>query len=322
MIKKIKSILIITILIYISIMILTDSKTIMNTVLFSINLWINNIFPSLFPFFILSEFLINYGFVELLAELTKSIMTKLFKVNPNCSFVLIMSLLSGFPASAKYTRELYQNGILDKKEASKILTFTHFSNPLFILGTVSIFLNNKNAALLILIIHYISNIIIGLLFRNFYPYKNKNNRISFKKAIDDMNNKRIDHSLNFGTLISKSVMNTINTLLLILGTVTTFLIISTIITNAFDINEYLNGILKGILEMTQGIQSISYLNIPIQNKSTIIAMILSFGGISVHMQIKSILSDTDIEYHPFLVARLLHASISGILIYSLYNIIM
>ncbi len=322
MIKKIQSIIIIVILIYIGFIILSDSSTIMNTVSFSINLWINNIFPSLFPFFILSEFLINYGFVELLAELSKPIMTKIFNINPNCSFIFIMSMLSGFPSNSKYTKELYEKGIINKDEASKILTFTHFSNPLFILGTVSVFLNNKKAAILILVVHYLTNIIIGIIFRNYNKSVIKNDKISIKKAVNNMHNKRINNSLNFGSLISKAITDTISTLLLILGTVTIFLIISTILISKININPYFESLIKGIVEMTQGIQSISLLNIPIKIKSTIIAMILSFGGISVHMQVKSIISDTDdIEYKPFLTARLLHSSIAGIIVYYIFSFI-
>lgn len=44
-----------------------------------------------------------------------------------------------FPSNAKYTKELYLEGSINEHEASKILMFTHFSNPLFLLGTLFIF---------------------------------------------------------------------------------------------------------------------------------------------------------------------------------------
>ena len=114
--------------------ILSESKTIMDAVSFSFNIWITNVFPSLFPFFVLSEILMNYGFIELIGELFKPLFEKLFKINGNAAFVFIMSLISGSPSNAKYTRELYLQNKLSAKEASKILMFSHFSNPLFILG--------------------------------------------------------------------------------------------------------------------------------------------------------------------------------------------
>jgi len=319
--KILGSILIISILIFFCIEILIGSATVLEAVKFSLNMWQTNIFPSLFPFFVLSELLIHYGFVELISELFKNIMYKLFRINGYASFVFIMSIVSGFPSSAKYTRELYLTGKLNKEEASKLLTFTHFSNPLFILGTVSIlFLKNKEVGFLILLCHYIVNIIIGLLFRNYAPSRFQYEKTSFKEAILMMHKKRIANASSFGSVISNAVLNSIQTLLLILGTVTIFLVITTILDNNLSLNQYYQAIINGTVEMTQGLKYVSLLEIPLKLKSILTVMILSFGGFSVHMQILSILSDTEIKYLPFLSARLLHAVLSGLLIYFLFDI--
>lgn len=318
--KKIISIIIIILLIFVGFEILTSSDQILNSVKFSLSIWYNNIFPSLFPFFVLSELLINYGFIELVGELLKPLMIKIFKTDSKTAFIFVMSLISGFPSNAKYTRELYQNGLIDKGQATKILTFTHFSNPLFILGTLSlVFLNNKEAGLLILVTHYLTNIVIGIVFRNYYPTKENNSNVSIKKAINNMHLRRLKNNRNFGAIITSSLLNTINTLLLILGVVTMFLVLTTIIDNNININNYNQSILNGFVEMTQGLKYISILDIPLKFKATLSTMILSFGGLSVHMQIIGILSDTDIEYLPFLTARLLHAAIASIMIFILFD---
>jgi sporulation integral membrane protein YlbJ len=318
--KKLVSCLIIIIQLFIAYQILKGTNSIIETVNFSINIWKNNIFPALFPFFVLSEILINYGFVEFVSELFKPLMQKLFKIKGETAFIFMMSIISGFPSSAKYTKELYKNGLINEYEASKILTFTHFSNPLFILGTVSLlFLNNKEAGLLILIAHYSTNIILGLIFRNYYPSTNVNNKVSLKTAITNMHNHRLNNPLNFGQIITSSIKNTINTLMIILGTITTFLVLTTIIDNVISINNYNQSILNGFFEMTQGLKYVSVLNIPLRLKATISAMIISFGGLSVHMQVISIISDTKIKYIPFLTARILHAVIASFIVYILFD---
>ena len=315
--KIITSILIMMLLIFCGFEILSESETIMSAVSYSFNIWINNIFPSLFPFFVLSEILINYGFVELVSELFKPIFEKIFKINGNAAFIFIMSLLSGFPSNAKYTKELYLQKKLTEKEATKILMFSHFSNPLFILGTVSItFLNDKKLGILVLISHYLSNVIIGILIRNYNKEEIIKDKFSIKNSILKMHNKRINNNKSLGTIITDSLTNSINTLLLILGVVTTFLIISTIIDNNFKLSLFNKSILSGILEMTQGLKHVSLLNISNYYKAFLITGILSFGGLSVHTQIISIISDTNIKYLPFLLARLLHI-IFSILILSL-----
>lgn len=317
---KITSILIMICLIFCSYEILSESATIMNAVSYSFDIWINNVFPSLFPFFVLSEILINYGFIELVGELFKPIFEKLFKINGNAAFVFIMSLLSGFPSNAKYTKELYLQNKLNENEATKILMFSHFSNPLFILGTISItFLKDKKLGIIVMFSHYITNIVIGFLFRNYYPSKLTNDKFSLKKAILSMHNKRINNNKRFGSIITNSLINTINTLLLILGVITTFLIITTIIDNNFHLSILNKTLVSGFLEMTQGLKHVSLLDSSNKIKAILICMIISFGGLSVHTQILSIISDTKIKYKPFLLARLIHSVISPIICFLIIN---
>lgn len=319
--KIITSGFIMFLLLFIMFEMLTSSTSIMETVSFSFNVWKNNIFPSLFPFFVLSEFLINYGFVEFASELFKPIMNKVFKIKGVGAFVFIMSLISGFPSNSKYVRELYLNGLINEYEGTKLLTFTHFSNPLFILGTISIlFLNNKEIGFLILICHYLGNIIIGLMFRNYYISSDKDNSISLKNAICSMHMKRISNKKSFGEVMSSALMNGINTLLLIFGVVTLFLVITTIIDNNINLSPYYQSILNGIIEMTQGLKYVSLLDIPLKIKGTLSVMFISFGGISVHIQLISILSDTKIKYFPFFVARVIHACLSSLMFYFLFDL--
>lgn len=319
--KKWVSIAIMFVLLVIGFEILTSSKYILESVSFSFHIWKDNIFPSLFPFFVLSEILVQYGFVEFVGEIFKKVMNKLFRINSNCAFIFIMGIISGFPSSAKYTKELYEQGLITEKEATKVLTFTHFSNPLFILGTVSLlFLNNKEVGLLILCCHYLSNVMIGILFRGYHPSPNEDTKISLTVAIDKMHNRRIQNTKNFGQIITDALNHTVSTLLLILGTITMFLVLTTIIDQNINLNSFHQGILNGFVEMTQGLKYISLLHIPLQLKSALCAMILSFGGFSVHMQMMSILSDTNIKYLPFFLARIVHALLASTMVYFLFDI--
>ena len=301
--KKFKNLFIILIILYIFLQIIKNSEMVHSTIIFSYDIFINTVFPNLFPFLVLSSLLINYGFVEICFKLFNPLMKKMFKISGSCSFIFIMSLLTGFPSNAKYTRELYEDGKIDEIEATKILMFTHFSNPLFVIGTISMFINKK-VAIIILLTHYIGNIIIGLIFRNSFI---SNTESSIKKI------KR----LSFGTCFSNGVKDSINTLLLIYGTMTSFLVITAIIQNIISLNSFDHAVMSGILEFTQGLKYTSMIDVEDKIKAILMAMFISFGGISVHMQILSIIGDTKIKYQPFLIARLIHASISGILVYLL-----
>lgn len=71
---------ILIILILICAEILTESKSILDAVSFSLSIWKNNIFPSLFPFFVLSEIMVKYGMTEFIGNLLKPFMNKLFRI--------------------------------------------------------------------------------------------------------------------------------------------------------------------------------------------------------------------------------------------------
>ena len=312
--RKTINLIILCIVILIGIEVLIESKNVLESVKFSFSIWENNIFPALFPFFVIGNMLIGLGFPALIGELAKGIMHKLFKISGTGSFVIILSILSGFPSSAKYTKELLLKGELNNEEATKLLTFSHFSNPLFILGTLAImFLNNKEIGIYILISHYIGNFFIGLIFRNYYISKKDDTKISFKNAVEKMAKSRSNKS--FGEILSNSIITSINTLLLILGTVTIFLILTTLINNNLMLDAYHQTLINGIFEITQGLKYLSLLKIPLYNQGLIAVFFLSFGGLSVHMQVLSIISDTKIKYFPYFISRILHASISTLIFF-------
>ncbi len=300
--KKYVNYFIITILFFFIFEILTNSTSIVSTISFSMEIWKNNIFPTLFPFFILSDLLINYGFIEIVSKYFSPLM-KLFKIKSECAFIFVLSIFSGFPSNSKYTKELYDKGLINEYEATKVLLFTHFSNPLFILGTLTLFLN-KRLALVILICHYLGNIIVGIIFRNYHPSLNSN-KINNKK---ELNNK------SFIEILTNSITKTIDTLLLLLGIITTFLVITTIIDSNLDLPNIIQYILNGIIEMTQGLKYVSMLNININLKAVISTFFLSFGGICIHVQVKSILKGTNIKYLPYLFARIIHGVVSSLLV--------
>lgn len=317
---KIASLIIIVLLVITTVLFLTFPSDVMSSVSFSISIWKDTLIPALFPFFLISELLIHYGFVEFIGETLKQVMNKFFHLPGEASFVLIGSLISGFPSSGKYINELLTNNQITLEEAEYLLKFNHFSNPLFVIGTVgTLLLNNKNIGILILVVHIISNFIIAFLFK---PKTNNyiKEKSSMIKGINKMHKKRISNNSSFSEVLSISIFKTIKTLLLLLGIITTFLIINTLIKKVFNLDSFSSSILSGILEMTGGIRNISELNLPLNIKASIITFFISFGGLSIHMQVMSILSNTKIKYIPYLLSRIIHGIIAGSIVFIILTI--
>ncbi len=287
------------------ILFIINRELVFNTVGFSLDIWITSVLPALFPFFVISDILISYDVIRYIPKVIKNLFKKLFNVSDNGLVVIILSMLSGFPSNARNIKNMYNSNKISKKEGEHLLYFTHFSNPMFILGTlVSIFLKKKELGLIIFISHYLPNIIIGIFLR----------KLNTNKLDINYNN---DISNNFGLVLTKSIRKSLDSVFNILGTLTVFLIISSLLINVFNFNNGISLLIKSILELTSGLKELSNFNL--NNSYLVIASscILSFGGLSVHMQVINELSDTDISYSNFFIGRIIQVILSLVVSYIL-----
>src|SRR5699024_3182233 len=193
-----------------------------------INSWFNILLPSLFPLFVLSDLVISIGFVDFFGQLLGSLMKPIFNVPGQGAFPLLMSLVSGYPVGAKLTSNLRSKKILSKTEADRLISFTSTSGPLFIIGAVAVgMLNSNDIGLLMLLPHYLGVLTVGLLFRFYRPNTNLNTK-SKKTSSRNSNSPSMNPKVKpngLGNIISKSVQDSMNSIILIGG----FIIIYSVI---------------------------------------------------------------------------------------------
>ena len=286
-----KNILLKTLIIIILILIFINNHIMYNTIYTTTIIWFKNIVPNILPMFIITSLIIESNLIFNITNLFGNLFSKIFKTSKYSIFVFILSILSGSPSNAKYINDLYINNLITKEEANKILLFTTNFNSLLIYNLMITYLNKYNSIKIVIIL-ILTNIIIGLL--------NRNLNITIT-TIKKLNNK-ID--------LSKIIKNTIDTLLMILG----ILICFNIILNILPIkNIIIKNIINGFLEVTTSIKTLETININIKLKEILTIIYLSFGGLSIHLQIKSIFPDTN--YKLFLKNKLLSIIISIILFY-------
>lgn len=269
---------------------LTNNKLINSSIINSISLFVKKVFPSLFPMIMINNILLDYNFSYYIS--------KIFKEKGIKYYTMLLSIISGSPSNAIIIKELYKNKTIDNAMANNLLTFTYFASPIFLITMLSTIFNYKTTIKLILIT-YISNFIISIFipFNKINPNLKKNENPSF----------------------SISISKTMNTLLMILGTITFFILLSTFLINIFNLDPINQVFIKGFLELTQGLNSLTIIN-NIKLKEIIAVMFISFGGLSIHMQIKSILKDTNLSYKYFLFGRLLSMIISVLITITRYSL--
>ena len=280
-------------------------KIIYSSIFYALNIWFNNLLPTLFPFFIISDILINYNITTYIPEFIKKKCKRFFNITDDMLVILLLSMFSGFPSNARNTKIFYEKGLITADEGNHILMFSHFANPVFILITVGVyFFHDQKLGLILLTGHYLSNIGVGLLFKNkFIHNDNTNSNLLFNN--------------NFGEVLISAIKRAIDTILLICGIMAVFLMVSAIILSVLELNNYNSMLIKGILEITIGLDSLSTLNLAIRYKLVIASCLLAFGGFSVHLQVISQIVDTKIKYIYFFIGRMYQMIISGVITYLL-----
>ena len=294
-----------------------------------LNMWWEIVFPSLLPFFIISEMLIGFGVVKFIGVLLEPLMRPLFKVPGVGGFVWAMGMASGQPAGAKFSSRLRQEGHLSQIEAERLVSFTNSSNPLFIFSAVAVgFFNNPKIGLLLASAHYLGNICVGIIMR-FYgketPEESLDDRKKFKirNALSVLHQTRIKDNRPIGKLLGDAVNSSIQTLLMIGGFIILFSVINKLLyqlhitailaktmewlLSSLSLPDMLSiPFISGLFEITMGSQLISQVqDATLLQKAIVASFILAFSGFSIQAQVASILAQTDIRFKPFFIARIL-----------------
>ena len=85
--------------------------------------------------------------------------------------------------------------------------------------------------------------------------------------------------------------------------------------------SFIQGFLTGILEITNGINTISSIACKRLSFNLIFtAFLLGFGGISILLQVWSITSKTDLSIKPYVFGKLLHGLLAAFYTYLFMNI--
>lgn len=294
--NKIKKYLLIFLFITIIITLFKYNYLLQKSVIDGVTIWLTKVFPTLFIMFILNDLIINLDILNSINKYINPIFNKIFNLSGNSSNVFLLSIFSGTPTSAFIIKEMLNNNKITLEDANKLIAFTYFSNPLFLYTILSLSFN-KYIVIKIILIHYLSNIIIGLIFRNKYTSYNLN--ITSNKK-----------NINIFSLLSKSINKSLNTLIMILGTIVFYMIITNLISTIFKFNDINNILIKGLFEITQSLNILPNLHINSFIKEIITIAIISFGGLSIHTQVLSIINDTNISYKNFFIGRILHTLIS------------
>ena len=281
--------------------------------------------PSLFPFMIISGFVVKSGISVIIGKIGGGITKLLFRL-PGVTFAtVIISLIGGYPTGAKGISSLVEGGSITKKQAELMMLFCVGAGPGFVINAVgcSMF-GNIDIGVILFASQILASLAIGVICSLFY-------RKTFTVELKDIRSKRRDTD-NKEVGISKALINSVSesiiSILNMCGFVVLFSCLIEVLT-ASGFIEFISGLLNiflipasvsnsivpVILEVTTGCKTAISLNAPIE----IVAFALGFSGLCVHFQIFSIIN-VNISKAKFILARLAHGLVSAFNTYMLLKI--
>ncbi|MDR1150447.1 MAG: hypothetical protein LBJ93_02345 [Clostridiales bacterium] len=303
-------------------------------------LWFNNILPTILPFLICANILIFSGFLEILSIFLESISQKFFNLPGIFIFVFISGIISGYPVGSKLVVNLRKDKKITREQANTLIMFCNNPGILFILGTVATsMLKNKYIGYFLILTNYLTVLLIVFIFGFLSRINNKKEKKFFTKEKFLFKFKRtfkklMSNKKSIGYILSKSVSDAIESMLQICGFIVLFSVIVKILELIklceliygfkpdfllpnLDFNKF-KGIFISLFELTNGVK-ILCLNKLSKNLASILALVISFGGLSVHAQTFSLMSNTDISKKRYLISKIIISLVVFLFSYIFYN---
>lgn len=292
--KKFKNLIFIVLFLILEFYLLYNSNEVVNDFNKTLNICLYTLMPTMFASILFSQILINLEFEKYIPKFIINFLSSIFNIDVKDVIIFILSIISGYPNNAKMLN--------NNNNLNNIINFTSFVSPIFLICTIGgMYLKDIKLSLIIFLSHILSNIIIGLFFRNKNINNNKKDVIYENKGILE---------IYYNSLKSVS-----NSLVLIFSNILFFSILISLLSNILPFSDIVNSVILGLFEFSNGVYLVSTLKISLFLKGLLVLAIITFGSFSIHMQMISI--NNKIKYTKFLFFRILSVFIS-IIIYLIF----
>ena len=258
--------------------------------------------PSLFPFFVLANLLSLLGLPELLSGALGGAARRLFRVSGAGAQAFLLGVLGGYPLGAATTAQLRRDRIVSRSEAERLLAFCNNSGPAFILGAAGGVLGSPGAGLLLYVTHILAAVCVGLLLRK-SPEAGASEPMTVTAP-------SMPFTAAFGQAVSKALRST----LAVCAYVVFFSALLGMLTPLGRLPPLLRALAYGFWELGGGISALRGLA-PTPLTLAAAALLLGWGGVSVHCQTLAAVADTDIKCARHLAGRALCGVFAAVFTY-------
>ena len=137
-------------------------------------LWFQNVFPTLFPFMLVSGLMMAGGGLSVISGIFGKALGRIFATSGNGAFAVLTGFLCGYPMGAKVTADLLRSGRITKNEACYLLSFCNNTSPAFVMNfIVWKTLGKEELTVPSLLILVGVPVLLSFVFRRFYLHGEK-----------------------------------------------------------------------------------------------------------------------------------------------------
>ncbi|MCU6746654.1 transporter [Faecalicatena acetigenes] len=275
-------------------------------------LWFQIIFPTLFPFLLITNLLLLTDSIHYIAQSIAGPLRFLFRVSDNGSFVLLIGFLCGYPMGAKMAADLVISHKITEAEGKYLLSFCNNTSPVFILNfIVWKTLGKEEFALPTFLILLTAPIFVSFVTRRFY-LKDQSAFQNIEKR--DCKKKKLDFSM-----LDSCMMNSFETIVKVGGYIILFSVILTLL-QEFPWKNPLFDFALPTLEVTNGILLLHRYSLPFIIEYPAILALTSFGGFCSVAQTQCMIQKTGIPLLPYIIEKLA-ASLAASLLAFIYLLV-
>ena len=266
--------------------IILDSQTALQSVAASMELCIRSVIPGVIPFLFLAS-----AITSEIQNVRIPFLEKLLRIPNGTALFFIIGQLCGYPVGAKLLQNAADNKDIDQKTAGRMVCFCNNASPAFIIGILTSAFTNKSTAIYLWIIQIAASLILGIILPG----------TTGRPAIVNYHPRK-----DLGSVLA----DTLKTMSVICGWVIIWGVLLAYVRklNIFFCNTFINIIFCGFIELTNGVFALRDINSE-AIRFTLSGIFLSFGGICVLTQTRSVAPGVNIKYYFY--CRLLHAAISA-----------
>ncbi|MEG2668984.1 MAG: nucleoside recognition domain-containing protein [Oscillospiraceae bacterium] len=276
----------------------------------AVNICLDIVIPSLFPFFVCSGVCIAMGLAQQAGRFLSPLMRPVFGVSGGGAVAFVLGIVSGYPVGANCIADLYKRGEVNKIEAERLLAFCNNSGPLFILGAVGVgMFANPQIGVWLYVSHILSALIVGMIFKHY-----KNDKEIEKICLPPI--KKTSPIKSVGGVIGKSIESSIENIFKVCGFVIIFSVCASTLPHYAGV-PYVHS----ILEITGGIKSLASMNISGNFKLSAVSFFIAFSGISVMLQVASIITPCGLSLKPYVLGKFLQGVISCAITYLIFTFV-